>query len=128
MNTTNFRKLIIILLHAIVGWALCGAIIGIGFSVTTEQNTLIIHAIGVPIIFGLISLVYFNKFNFTTPVQTAIIFTSFAILMDFFVIALLVQKSLAMFMSILGTWIPFGLIFVSTYLVGTLTAKRVQVA
>lgn len=119
MNITHWaKKAIIIFIHALIGWALCGAIIFTGRSVTTMENTLIIHAMGVPVIFSLLSLVYFHFFNYTTPLQTAAIFMSFAILMDTFVIAMFVEKSFVMFTNILGTWIPFGLIFLSTYLVG----------
>ena len=80
---------------------------------------MILHAIGVPIIFGTISLIYFGRFNYTTPLQTGIVFVSFAILLDFFIVAMAVQKNFEMFASILGTWIPFALIFGSTYLVGS---------
>jgi hypothetical protein len=34
------------------------------------------------------------------------------------VVAPLFERSFAMFASVLGTWIPFALIFLSTYLVG----------
>jgi len=37
---------------------------------------------------------------------------------DFFLVALVVNGSLDMFRSLLGTWIPFALIFLSTYLTG----------
>ena len=92
------------------------------------QNTLIIHAIGVPIIFAVITWIYFGRFGYTAPLHTAIFFLCFAILMDFFVIALLVEKSFEMFASVLGTWIPFGLIFLSTYLVGLVMQKRAGTA
>lgn len=82
------------------------------------ENTLIIHAIGAPIIFAAISLNYFRKFNYTNPLQTAVIFVSFVIFMDTFVIAIMIEKSLEMFKSALGTWIPFILIVFSTYLTG----------
>ena len=35
-----------------------------------------------------------------------------------FLVALVIIQSLAMFASVLGTWIPFALIFASTYLTG----------
>jgi hypothetical protein len=107
-----------LLAHAFVGWALCAATMGIGMAVTSEQNATIIHAIAAPIIFAAVSLVYFGKFAYTTPAQTAIVFTSFVILVDFFIVALLMLKSLAMFASPLGTWIPLALIFASTYVTG----------
>ena len=118
------KKVIIIVIHMLIGWGLCGALIGIGRQVTSMQNTLIIHALGVPIIFGLLSWIYFTFFHYTSPLQTAILFVAFAILMDFFVVALLVEKSFAMFASILGTWIPFALIFLATYLTGIAVVKK----
>jgi hypothetical protein len=113
-------NVIIILIFAFVGWALCAAVMGIGMKITSMDRTLIIHAIASPIIFIGLSLVYFNFFNFTTPLETAIIFVSFVILMDIFVIALLINKSFEMFKSLIGTWIPFLLIFTATYLTGLL--------
>lgn len=69
-------------------------------------------------------MAYFKKFNYTNPLQTAIIFVSFVIFMDIFVIALLIEKSFVMFKSILGTWIPFILIILSTYLTGVYALKK----
>ena len=43
----------------------------------------------------------------------AIMFLLIVILMDFFLVALVINKSMEMFQSPLGTWIPFGLIFLS---------------
>jgi len=120
----NSRKVTTILVHAFVGWALCAATMGIGMATMSIENALIVHAIGAPIFFTILSLVYFNKFNYTTPLQTALIFVSFVIVVDFFVVALLVNRSLEMFASLLGTWIPFALIFTSTYMTGLLTVRR----
>ena len=103
---------------AFVGWALCAATMGIGMATTSPNNALIIHAVGAPIFFFVISFVYFKRFNYTSPLQTALIFVGFIMLVDFFVVALLILKSLDMFASLLGTWIPFALIFASTYLTG----------
>jgi hypothetical protein len=110
------RKATVVLAFAFVGWALCGAIMGIGQVVTSIENTLIAHAIGAPIIFAGLTIVYMKRYAFTTPLQTAIIFLGFVVFMDVFVVALLVIRSFEMFASLIGTWIPFALIFVSTYL------------
>lgn len=119
----KLQKITIILAHAFVGWMLCAATMGIGMSVTSLHNALIAHAIGAPIFFTIVSLVYFNKFNFTTPLQTATIFIAFVIAMDFFVVAMLINRSFEMFTSLLGTWIPFALIFTSTYLTGLFASR-----
>ena len=123
MNKIQIKQVMIILAHGLVGWALCGAIIWIGMAVTSMQNTLIIHAIGAPVIFGAIASIYYRAFNYTTPLQTAILFVSVVVFMDFFVVALLIEKSFEMFISLLGTWIPWALIFASTYLTGVLSGQ-----
>jgi hypothetical protein len=120
----TFKKIIIVLAHAFVGWMLCAATMGIGMSLTSLNNALIIHAIAAPIFFAGISLVYFRKFNYTTPLQTAFIFIGFVVAMDFFVVAMLINRSFEMFTSLLGTWIPFALIFTSTYLTGLFVIQR----
>jgi hypothetical protein len=43
--------------------------------------------------------------------------------MDIIVVALLINKSFEMFKSIIGTWIPFILIFTATYLTGLYLLK-----
>jgi hypothetical protein len=122
----QIKKVVIILAHGLVGWALCGAIMWIGMAVTSIENTLIMHAIGAPIVFWAISSVYFRAFNYTTPLRTAIVFVAVVVFMDVFLVALLIEKSFEMFASLLGTWIPWALIFTSTYLTGLYTTKRVE--
>jgi len=123
MSKHNIKKIAIILAHAFVGWALCGAIMFIGMEVTSLQTTLIAHAIGAPIIFAMVSWIYFRKFSYTTPLKTAIIFLSLVVIIDFFVVALMINHSLDMFRDWLGTWLPFVLIISSTYMTGLCTKK-----
>jgi hypothetical protein len=122
----NLKKITIILGHALIGWALCGATMGIGLATMTLEDALIVHALAAPVFFTIISLVYFQKFNYTTPFQTALIFVGFVIAMDFFVVALLINRSLDMFTSLLGTWIPFALIFAATYLRGVMVQRSAE--
>ena len=122
----SVRAVIIVLVHAFIGWALCAATMGIGMATLSMQNALIVHAVGAPIFFTVISLVYFHKFNYTSPLRTALIFVGFVITVDFFVVALLINRSLDMFTSLLGTWIPFALIFLSTYLTGLFSVKNLK--
>ena len=122
----NLSKVVILLAHAFVGWVLCFATIGIGRAITSMDITLIVHAILAPIFFAIVSLVYFRNFHYTTPLQTAAIFIAFVMAMDFILVALLINKSLEMFTSLLGTWIPFALIFFSTYLTGILSTHSGQ--
>jgi hypothetical protein len=123
MSKHNIKKIAIILAHAFVGWAQCGAIVFIGRGAMSLQATLITHAIGAPIIFAVVSWIYFRKFNYTTPLKTAIVFVTFVIFVDFFVVALLIERSFEMFLSWLGTWLPWALLFTSTYVTGLYMRK-----
>ena len=120
----NIMKLVTIFVHAFIGWALCFAMMGIGLATMPLQNALTIHAIGAPIFFTLVSLIYFRKFNYTTPLETALMFVGLVITLDFFVVALLINKSLEMFASLLGTWIPFALIFTATSITGLYLRRK----
>jgi hypothetical protein len=82
-------------------------------AVTTLDNALIIPAVGAPFVFALVSFIYFKKLNYTTSLISAISFVAIIMLMDFF-IAALINQSFDMFLSHIGTWIPFALIFTST--------------
>jgi hypothetical protein len=97
---------------------------GIGMAIAPEQTVIIIHAIAAPFIAAAVSWVYFTRFNYTTPMQTALAFVLFVIVVDFFLVGLLIQGSLEMFKSFLGTQLPFILIFAATYMVGVCIKRR----
>ena len=117
------RQIAIVLVFAVVGWAACGATIGIGMALTTARSALIIHAIGAPTFFGILSVIYARKFGYTRPLTTALVFIAFVVVVDFFLVALTINKSLHMFRSFLGTWLPFILIFGATWITGTLVRR-----
>ena len=118
------RQLTIAVSHAAVGWALCGATMGVGLSFASERTALVLHAVAAPIFFALISGFYFKRFHYTSPLQTAVLFVSVVILLDLIIVAGLIQKSLDMFQSFVGTWLVFALIFASTWLTGMLRRRR----
>ena len=124
MVKSNTAKSVVILLHGFIIWSLCGVVMGVGMSTTSLKNALIIHAIAAPIIAILISAIYFKKFNYTTALQTAIIFVAIAIILDIFIVSMLINKSFEMFESFLGTWLVFILIFIATYLTGKYIRKK----
>ena len=124
MNQISLKQMLTILIFGLVGWAVCGAIMFIGISLMDLQTTLIVHAIGALVIFALISWFYFSRFGYSSPLQTAVIFLFIVMLMDFFLVALIINRNLEMFQSLLGTWIPFLLIFLSTYLTGMMVDDR----
>jgi len=85
---------------------------------TTIYLSLIIHFIASPFIFLGISNLYFKRFDYTSPLMTAIIFTLIVMVLDFFVVAMVIEKNLEMFESVMGTWLPFLFIFLTVWLRG----------
>ena len=96
----------------------------VGMAVAGVEVALVVHVIGAPIFAAAVSWNYFGRYGYTTPLQTAIVFVAFVIVVDFFLVALVIERSLEMFASPLGTWIPFALIFASTYLTGRVVEER----
>jgi hypothetical protein len=76
--------------HGAVGWALCGVTMGIGMAATTLEHALVIHDVA------------------------AAAFLAVVVVFDFCIVALVIERSLAMFRSPLGTWLPFVLIFLAS--------------
>jgi len=114
----SFSKRVgIVFLHALVGWAGCAAIMALGPLVMSMEATLWLHLVAAPVLFGLVSWNYARRFAFTSPLVTAIAFTGFVVAVDFFLVALLIMRSTEMFASPIGTWIPFALIFATTWVI-----------
>jgi hypothetical protein len=120
------KGIAIVVAHGLAGWALCGAAMGVGMAVTTLRHALIIHAIAAPVIFAVVSLVYFRLFSLWSPLRAATAFLGVVITMDLFVVALLIERSFKMFESLLGTWLPFVLIFLSSSWTGSVVRRRID--
>jgi hypothetical protein len=80
----------------------------------------VLHAVWAPAVFGALAWRYFKRPGAREPLHTAAAWTAAVMLLDFGVVALAVQRSLAMFTSFAGTWLPFLLIFAVVWAVGAL--------
>jgi hypothetical protein len=114
----NAKTVLVLALHAFVIWLGCGLTVAIGRGILGLDATLLLHAVVAPALAVLVSLVYFSQFGVTSPLATAAFFLAFIAIMDATVVALVFERSYAMFASVLGTWLPFLLIFVATYMTG----------
>lgn len=77
-----------------------------------------LHAVAAPLIFAGIAIAYFRTQGARDPLPTAIAFTAIVATLDAVVVAGLVLRDLAMFTSFSGTWLPFVLIFLATWVTG----------
>jgi menaquinone-dependent protoporphyrinogen oxidase len=105
-----------------VGWALCALVMGGLLAVAPLWLALTLHAIAAPAIFAGLSFVYFRAPGARPPLTTALAFTGLVVVLDTVVVAGLVLNSFVMFTSIVGTWLPFALIFLATWATGAIVA------
>jgi hypothetical protein len=117
------KKAFVVFGFACAVWALCGALVGIGRQFMSLETTLYVHAIGAPLGAAVLGWIYFRKFGYTSPLATAVIFVSAALTLDVFVVAMLIEKSFAMFRSTIGIWIPQMLIFITIWITGSVALK-----
>jgi hypothetical protein len=118
------KKVLIVLLHAFTGWGISGAILVIGWKITSLSSALIMHAILAPILYGIIAWGYFSRFAFTKPLPTALIFLGTVFLMDTGIMGLFVENGFTIFVRSWSTWIAFAMIFAVTYQVGITIIRR----
>lgn len=105
-------------------WVLSGAALVVARSLAAP-HAVAIYAAAAPIAAATVAAVYYGAFNRTTPLATAGVVVAVVMLFDL-VVALVWERSLAMFDSVLGTWLPFALVFAQT-LVSGLVARRTGV-
>lgn len=108
--------------HAVTGWAACALIMGALLRVASTSVAVVVHAFAVPLVFAAVAHHYFSRAapGARAPLPTGAAFAGIVALLDAAVIAPLLQHGFAMFASIAGTWLPFALIFLVTWGVGTL--------
>lgn len=124
MPPSTARKATAIALHALVLWVLCGAVMGMVF--LPLGTRLVVHAVAAPVFAAVISAAYTARFGYTGPLATAAAFLAFIAVVDFFLVALIVNRSLDMFRSVLGTWLPFALIFAAAWGAAEIVQRRAR--
>jgi menaquinone-dependent protoporphyrinogen oxidase len=106
--------------YAVAGWALCTATIAPLLILSSTRAALVVHAIAAPILFGLVAYRYFAARGARGPLTTATTFVLVAIALDLGIVAGAVERSLAMFGSFVGVWLPLGLSFLVTWTIGAM--------
>jgi menaquinone-dependent protoporphyrinogen oxidase len=105
-------------LFAVAGWVLCAGTMAILLQIVGVTAALALHAIAAPLLFVVLARRYFGARGARDPLPTAVMWTAVVALLDLVVVAGAVQRSLAMFRSPAGTWLPLGLIFLATWATG----------
>jgi len=114
----EIKEALILLVNAIIIYFVCFAVMGLSMAALPIDTALVAHAVAAPFVSAIFSYIYYKKFNYTSPLITAIVIVATVILLDFFLTATIILQDYAMFYSLIGTWIPFALIFIAALIVG----------
>ncbi len=118
------RSITRLVTHGVVGWLLCAAIMILTAALSTGTAALIVHAIAVPLVFAALAANYFRARGARDPLPTAVTWMVVFAALDLVLMAGVVQRSMEMFTSIAGTWLPFLLVFLATWGVGVMMSMR----
>jgi menaquinone-dependent protoporphyrinogen oxidase len=113
------RSLWRLLGYGIAGWAACGVIMGLLLRATSLGTALGVHAVSVPVVFAFLAWRYFRSRGARDPLPTALGWMALVALLDLTVVAGGILHSFSMFASVIGTWLPFAAIFLSTWAIGS---------
>ena len=115
-----------LLVFAAAGWAVCALVMGGLLAIAPMWLALTLHAIAAPVVFAPLSYLYFRAPGAREPLETALAFTVVIAILDAVLIAGFAMRSVEMFLSVAGTWLPFALIFLSTWATGEIVAMIPQ--
>jgi hypothetical protein len=107
-----------VVVAALIIWGLCGAVMGLGRRLIGLDATLLLHLIMAPVFSFCVTLILDRFAPTPQPLSRAIVITAIVIVLDAAVVAPFIEKSYAMFGSLIGTWIPFVLIFLASWAAG----------
>jgi menaquinone-dependent protoporphyrinogen oxidase len=104
--------------HGIAGWALCAAVMAGVLQISPMGIAVAIHAIAAPLLFAAVSVHYFGAYGARDPLPVALTFVAIAFALDAGIVAGFVLREFTMLQSFTGTWLPFLLIFLATWITG----------
>ncbi len=105
---------------ALLVWGACGAVMAIGRQLWGLQTALRVHLFAAPAITFLLSIAHARLDPACGPALRASVVTALIVALDALVVAPFFERSYEMFKSLIGTWIPFALIFIASWTAGLL--------
>jgi Na+-transporting NADH:ubiquinone oxidoreductase subunit NqrD len=104
----------------LVLWGACGAVMSIGRRLWSLDTTLRVHLVAAPAAAFVVSAIHTRIDPAFGMVSRAAVLTALVFTLDLLVVAPLFERSYAMFRSLIGTWMPFALIFAASLAAGVL--------
>lgn len=107
----------------LIAWAVCGSVMMVGRRLWGLETALRVHLAAAPIIAFLVSSIHTLLAPGFGTVLRAGVMTGLIMLLDAAVVAPLIERSFAMFRSVIGTWLPFVAIFLASLAAGILGSQ-----
>jgi len=104
-------------------WGACGAVMAVGRRLWTLDTALRVHLVAAPVIAFLLSALHAWLAPEFNAVLRAAVMTGLVMILDAVVGAPVLERSYAMFHSVIGTWLPFAAIFGASIAAGTLVPR-----
>jgi hypothetical protein len=112
------RRLTRITAHAFLGWAACAAVMVVAIAGRNLETALFVRAIAAPFLFVGVASSYFARPTAFPPLRAACVMVGIVALLELIVVACFVERSLATFRSVTGTWLPLLLVFLAVWATG----------
>jgi len=104
--------------HGVLGAAVCAAVLAGLLRVASIPAAVSIHAVLAPLIFMGLAIHYFRPRGARDPLPVALIWAATAGALDAIVFAGVTRVGLEVLASFTAIWLPFGLVFLATWLTG----------
>ena len=105
---------------ALLLWGACGAVMAVGRRLWTLPTALRVHLAAAPTMGFALSIAHARIDPACGALMRATVVTGLIVALDALVVAPLFERSYDMFRSLIGTWIPFALIFLASWAAGLL--------
>jgi hypothetical protein len=102
-------------------WGACGAVMAVTRRLWGLDIALRVHLAAAPSVSFFVSAIHALIDPGLSPVLRAVAFTGQVVALDALIVAPLLERNFAMFRSLIGTWMPFALIFLASWAAGILT-------
>lgn len=102
--------------YGVAGWLQCMFVIGALWKIAPVGLVTAVHAVFAPMAFTVLAIRYFRARGAREPLPVALTWAAMVALLDAGLAVAL--QDLTMFRSFAATWLPFGLIFVATWITG----------
>jgi hypothetical protein len=105
---------------ALLLWVACGTVMAVGRRLWGLDAALKVHLAAAPITAFLVAAAHVLIAPGFGSLLRAMAITALVVVLDALIVAPILEHSYAMFRSVIGTWLPFALIFFASLAAGLL--------